>query len=372
MLGAEDEAAQLLSNEHALARTSAGMTTEQFTPTAPTSLGIAALPSSAAHYQTSHSGEVTPLPLPALPAGLASVSSSIPAFPISSRLHQNSFDVSTPSPHAFVTPSPSGYAREGPPALPYRIAHPGKGPAMPHVTSPTNPAVATPGLQPGSNHRWKFMDDTGKLRKVSGRLFTEPSATLRRGSRVAPAPLDSASKVQAAVQARQHKEAQMAIERRAVTGSTASPSGSEEATNRVGGSSMGRKSAMGKAAVLQLLQALGEAYSLLSKYHCQEATEAFHKLSPAQFNTGWVLCQLGRAYYEMVDYPAAANVFEFARQADPHRLEVAGAGGVQHSAVAHEEGGGGELPGTGSHCPGPPLSSGLGHHGQLLLPAEGA
>jgi len=35
-----------------------------------------------------------------------------------------------------------------------------------------------------------------------------------------------------------------------------------------------------------------------------------------------VLCQLGRAYYEMVDYPAAANVFEFARQADRHRLEV--------------------------------------------------
>lgn len=56
----------------------------------------------------------------------------------------------------------------------------------------------------------------------------------------------------------------------------------------------------------------------------QEATVAFHKLSPAQFNTGWVLCQLGRAYYEMVDYPAAANVFEFARQADRHRLEVCG------------------------------------------------
>ena len=54
----------------------------------------------------------------------------------------------------------------------------------------------------------------------------------------------------------------------------------------------------------------------------QEATVAFHKLTPAQFNTGWVLCQLGRAYYEMVDYPAAAHVFEFARQADRHRLEV--------------------------------------------------
>jgi len=57
-------------------------------------------------------------------------------------------------------------------------------------------------------------------------------------------------------------------------------------------------------------------------YSVQEATVAFHKLSSAQFNTGWVLCQLGRAYYEMVDYPAAANVFEFARQADRHRLEV--------------------------------------------------
>ena len=32
---------------------------------------------------------------------------------------------------------------------------------------------------------------------------------------------------------------------------------------------LGRKSAVGKAAVLQLLQAIGEAYSLLSKYHCQ-------------------------------------------------------------------------------------------------------
>ena len=47
----------------------------------------------------------------------------------------------------------------------------------------------------------------------------------RRGSRVAPAPLDSAQKVQAALQARQHRETQMALDRRAVTGATASTSG---------------------------------------------------------------------------------------------------------------------------------------------------
>ena len=47
----------------------------------------------------------------------------------------------------------------------------------------------------------------------------------RRGSRVAPAPLDSAQKVQAALQGRQHREAQMALERRALTGADASTSG---------------------------------------------------------------------------------------------------------------------------------------------------
>ena len=52
---------------------------------------------------------------------------------------------------------------------------------MGHVGSPAaHAAEASPGATgAGSNQRWKFMDDTGKLRKVSGRLFVEPSATLR-------------------------------------------------------------------------------------------------------------------------------------------------------------------------------------------------
>ena len=47
----------------------------------------------------------------------------------------------------------------------------------------------------------------------------------RRGSRVAPAPLESAQKVQAAVQARQQREAQLALQRRTLTGANASTSG---------------------------------------------------------------------------------------------------------------------------------------------------
>ena len=54
----------------------------------------------------------------------------------------------------------------------------------------------------------------------------------------------------------------------------------------------------------------------------QEAVAAFERLPAEQYGTGWVLCCVGRAHYEMVDYPAAARAFEWARQADPTRLEV--------------------------------------------------
>ncbi len=51
---------------------------------------------------------------------------------------------------------------------------------------------------------------------------------------------------------------------------------------------------------------------------------------------------------------------------------AAGHGGVQHSAVASEEGERAEPPGARGCGLGPPVAPRLGHHGQLLLPAEGA
>jgi anaphase-promoting complex subunit 3 len=54
----------------------------------------------------------------------------------------------------------------------------------------------------------------------------------------------------------------------------------------------------------------------------QEAIAAFSRLEAEQYGSGWVLCCIGRAYYEMVDYLQAARVFEWARQADPTRLQV--------------------------------------------------
>lgn len=54
----------------------------------------------------------------------------------------------------------------------------------------------------------------------------------------------------------------------------------------------------------------------------QEAVEAFSRLPTNQYSTGWVLCQVGRAHFEMVDYPAAARAFEWAREVDPHQIQV--------------------------------------------------
>ena len=47
---------------------------------------------------------------------------------------------------------------------------------------------------------------------------------------------------------------------------------------------------------------------------CQEAVDAFSRLPPHHYQTGWVLCCVGRAFFEMVDYPEAAKAFNWARQ----------------------------------------------------------
>eukprot|EP00951_Prasinocladus_malaysianus_P032513 scaffold317015_cov52-Prasinocladus_malaysianus.AAC.1 len=92
------------------------------------------------------------------------------------------------------------------------------------------------------------------------------------------------------------------------------------------------------AELLQLLMCIGEGYRLLAMYQCREAINAFQKLSPSQYNTAWVLCQVlscsklgeshqrrddhvARAQYEQVDYPAAARTYEEARRRDPCCLE---------------------------------------------------
>lgn len=71
-------------------------------------------------------------------------------------------------------------------------------------------------------------------------------------------------------------------------------------------------------AALRLVHAIAEAYLMLSMYRCQEATEAFLSLTPNQYATGWVLCQVGRAHYELSDYAEAVRAYQWARQVAPY------------------------------------------------------
>ncbi|XP_062229283.1 cell division cycle protein 27 homolog B-like isoform X2 [Phragmites australis] len=79
--------------------------------------------------------------------------------------------------------------------------------------------------------------------------------------------------------------------------------------------------AVGIRELLGLLRTLGEGFRLSCLFKCQEALEVYRKLPEPQFNTGWVLCQVGKAYFELVDYLEADHYFELAHRLSPCTLE---------------------------------------------------
>lgn len=70
-----------------------------------------------------------------------------------------------------------------------------------------------------------------------------------------------------------------------------------------------------------IFKTLAQGYQLLCNYKCKEAVHAFMSLPRSQYLTGWVLVQMGRAYFEMVDYNKATHMFELARKTEPHRVK---------------------------------------------------
>lgn len=82
--------------------------------------------------------------------------------------------------------------------------------------------------------------------------------------------------------------------------------------------SMQRASAEG---LMQLLQDLGRAQLYLGQYRVKQAIETLQDLPPHQYNTGWVLAALGRAYFELGEYNKAVRVFEELRTLEPYRLK---------------------------------------------------
>ncbi|XP_064646456.1 cell division cycle protein 27 homolog [Lineus longissimus] len=73
--------------------------------------------------------------------------------------------------------------------------------------------------------------------------------------------------------------------------------------------------------LMTLLRDIGKAYLHLSQYDCKKAVQLFSELPPQHLNTGWVLCQIGRAYFEIAEYKKAEKIFSEVRQREPHHLE---------------------------------------------------
>lgn len=73
--------------------------------------------------------------------------------------------------------------------------------------------------------------------------------------------------------------------------------------------------------MLNLLQSMGRAYQALSQYDCRKAVERFQDLPLHHYNTGYVLCKVGRAYFELAQYQKAERVFSEVRSLEPHHLD---------------------------------------------------
>lgn len=76
-----------------------------------------------------------------------------------------------------------------------------------------------------------------------------------------------------------------------------------------------------KSEIADLLESIGKAYQSLSKYECDDALTEFRSLPPAQQNSGWVLCQVAKCYFEKYEFSLAIDTFQRAYREDPHRVE---------------------------------------------------
>uniref|UniRef100_A0A453SJQ7 Uncharacterized protein n=1 Tax=Aegilops tauschii subsp. strangulata TaxID=200361 RepID=A0A453SJQ7_AEGTS len=227
----------------------------------------------------------------------------------------------------FDSPSPTVTQTSGivPPPLfrnlhAYQNTTSGDAPAKPKVNAVNQPP------------RRKYLDEA-RLKKVTGRLFNPSGDSVpRRSARLSrDTPINSNSNIsQFGGNGSDHSSGsryeavdEMWTDNIAATSSSLSIAEGRyfEQDKAERTLSQDSKMATGIKELLGLLRTLGEGYRLSCLFKCQEALEIYRKLPEPQFNTGWVLCQVGKAYFELVDYLEADHFFEFAHRLSPCTLE---------------------------------------------------
>lgn len=72
---------------------------------------------------------------------------------------------------------------------------------------------------------------------------------------------------------------------------------------------------------MSLLREMGKGYLALCSYNCKEAINILSHLPSHHYSTGWVLCQIGRAYFELSEYMQAERIFSEVRRIESFRVE---------------------------------------------------
>lgn len=73
--------------------------------------------------------------------------------------------------------------------------------------------------------------------------------------------------------------------------------------------------------LMSLLRERGKGYLALCSYHCRQAINILSHLPSHHYNAGWVLCQIGRAYFELSESTRAERIFSEVRRIENSRVE---------------------------------------------------
>ncbi|XP_060704620.1 cell division cycle protein 27 homolog isoform X2 [Hemiscyllium ocellatum] len=73
--------------------------------------------------------------------------------------------------------------------------------------------------------------------------------------------------------------------------------------------------------LMNLLREMGKGYLALCSYNCKDAISILSQLPSHHYNTGWVLCQIGRAHFELAEYMQAERIFSEVRRIESFRVE---------------------------------------------------
>lgn len=73
--------------------------------------------------------------------------------------------------------------------------------------------------------------------------------------------------------------------------------------------------------LMWLLRKIGYAYVKQIKYACTEAIAAYKSLPVNQYETGWILTQVGQCYLDIQEYEEAEKIFLLMKRKEPHTIE---------------------------------------------------